>query len=742
MGYYLSKFCYEEVDTSADKNHHQSKYHRYNGYTKQQIVDHVKITKPGALEIDDDFAKHVKDIDLVCTNLLAMNIEFYEKASVIVPKHKYEQTLKEMVTRDRFIAPRFGPEKIAGDASRANIDMSQFDDELVLSIKADPTFKMANGRITLNEFIESFKTPTNKKDLFGFSKKILASMPNFHKQRLVNIYNKLYSAETPIASASLGRASYLYKEAKKGPTDDLSSFRQIVSIPNSLNHYHRILSLRLNEYLLKNNFLNVTIQKGSINGIKNGVLEQIFKIKQIVKDANDNKKECAIMFLDISNAFGNLNLTKLFKIMTYYHIDQQFIDYVKSFYEGFEYYVQTKSWSTDLKKWEGGLIQGCPLSPTLFVLALDYVLNYLDEKYCDTHGYRLADDNRILLSAFVDDICIICNDMEKLQFMYKRVSFLLNSIGLPCNKLKCAYMSINPSDPTKLLEAVPPVKVYRYLGEYISIDGSSTESYKIFMGMLTKKLMSLDRKKIDEDTKLKFFSKCMLPWIQRKLMVMYDIGIEDKKQIVSVVKKYLIKWGSEEDIHIFTFIADMLLSSTDTVISKINITEEFDQNLKEEIELANTSFSNTNMSITYDQINKTPKVKRINEDQMKQIAHGGKSLIEDDDIEEEDLDHATDLMDGSSNQAPALDQVKTDVTLCDLPKVTAPESVVEPVYVTVVVHDEPVIESIIESMNESVNESVNAQDPFTDQVTINPVMQQSEDIEQNQDPTIVEQFIN
>jgi hypothetical protein len=591
-------------------------YTKFDNYSKQNIVDYVTQLKPVALDIGDDFAEKIKDLDLVSLKLLAMNIEFYGKVSKLVPKHKYEKTLKDHIIRQRFVKPKFGEEVAKSDSSRAHIDLSQYDEELNLGNKDTPTVTNNVSNITLNEYIESFRTPTHKKDLFGMSKKMLASMPNFHKQRLISIYNKLFSGQESPREASLGKASFMYKESKKGPTTDLSSFRQIITIPTSLNHFHRILALRMNDFLNKNNYLNTSIQKGSMSGIKYGLLEQIFKVKQIVKDANTEKRECAILFLDISNAFGNLSLKRLLQIMEKYNIDKQFINYVKEFYGGFEYFIQTKNWSTKLRQWEGGLIQGCPLSPTLFVLCMDYILNYLDTKYKEQYGYKDSENNPILLTAYVDDVCIMCKDMKSLDYMFQRIKFLLNSMGLPINKDKCAYMSINPSNPIAMIDNVPHVKVYKYLGEYISHDGMSTESYNKFMAMLSRKLLSLDRKKVDDDLKLKFFSKCMLPWIQGKLMVMYDININEKKKIVTMIKKYLLKWGSEEEIHIFSFIADILTQSTDNYISRVKIDQQFDEDLRNEIELANSSFSGKGIKLTYDNINKEPNVEGVSQSEM------------------------------------------------------------------------------------------------------------------------------
>jgi hypothetical protein len=372
--------------------------------------------------------------------------------------------------------------------------------------------------------------------------------------------------------------------------------------------------------------------------------------------------------------------------MRKYHIHEQFIEYVRNFYDGFEYYVQTREWSTNLKKWEGGLIQGCPLSPTLFILAMDYVLTYLDNKYKETHGYSLNADNKVMFLAFVDDVCIVCNNVQSLNDMFQRVKLLLNSVGLSVNVDKCAYMSINPTDETKVVTNVPVTKSYKYLGEYISSDGSAAESYGKFISMLGTKLMSLDRKKVENDIKIKFFSKCMLPWIQRKLMVMYDISIEEKKKIVSTIKKYLLKWGSEEEIHIFTFIADILLASNDGVINKIDVTEEFDNDLKDELELVNSSFSGASVSITYDHVNKEPHVEKAEEKEIEAAAvnddEGADSPVEAIEVQ---MDAPIDLLLVSESTGPTeayADPHTEEIYIDEVANVINVDAVVDPVTVS------------------------------------------------------------
>ncbi|MCH8086131.1 MAG: DegT/DnrJ/EryC1/StrS family aminotransferase [Thaumarchaeota archaeon] len=67
------------------------------------------------------------------------------------------------------------------------------------------------------------------------------------------------------------------------------------------------------------------------------------KVKEAIKHANVNKKQAYIMFLDLSNAYGNLNIDALTDIMGKYHIPDKMINFIKRYYKNFKYYVKSKT---------------------------------------------------------------------------------------------------------------------------------------------------------------------------------------------------------------------------------------------------------------------------------------------------------------------------------------------------------------------------------------------------------------
>ena len=573
-------------------------------YNKIQLLDFLKNLKPKSIHFPDDFNEKMMDIEIENSQLLPMCMELYQKMYESFGEYKPIIDTSKIKKRFYFVRPKFEIDQVKKSIETIKpIIHSDIDTNL---LKINPFIvSMKMDDINLDEYDNSFNNNLAKKDMMGLNKNILKHMPKYMKIRFINTFNKILNDLSKVDKISLGRGSYIYKAGKHGPTNDINSFRQILSIPNAVNQLHRILVLRLNNFLHLNKYMDTNIQKGGITGQKFAIFEQFFKVKNVIKNANKNKKSCAILFLDIRNAFGNLNLKNLYKILELYHVDAKFIAYLKEFYVHFEYYVDTQGIKTETFKWNDGLIQGCSLSQLLFVLAMNYILTHIDTEYKNNLGYDIDGITKILLTAYIDDICIICKDIGSLNIVYKKLSQLLKILGLTINKEKCAIMVIN--DKTNNhddFDQIQKVNVFKYLGEYLSNDGSSTESYTQFLRFVTRKLKVIDGKNLLNEDKLKMFDTYILPWIQRKTLTMYDISMTKRLKIISLIKPYLEKWGHCESINIFSNITPIINDSIDIVISNVKFDDkDFDNELEQNIELANYVLKDTSIKLEYSQIN-------------------------------------------------------------------------------------------------------------------------------------------
>ena len=579
-------------------------------YDVEQLVNYIKSVQVKRLDITEEFGKLTTPIKLDSTGLIQMCIEFYDKAKQVIPEYSFKQAdtknPKKYGKKMFFVKPQFPMDDVMKRIVTVNTsDKLKLDLNLITMEKPKVGYK--TDKITYVEYIDSFSDLETKRDMIGISKKMLAKLQSYHATRIINSYNSILSGIYD-NKMCFGRGSFIYKESKKGPKNSLYSFREIVSIPTVISHFHRIMSLRICNYLDKNDIINKSIQKGAMGGIKYGVLEQIYKVKEIIKHANDNKQPLCMAFLDVSNAFGSLDRPRLFEILRRYHFDESIVTYIKTYYENFKYYAATKDWTTPLLNFPNGLIQGCPLSPVLFVTALNYVLSHINDTCAKEYGYTFNDIS-VLFTAYVDDVCILAKDMKSLELIYNKVKFFYECIGLTLNNSKSAIMRVNCTDDG--FDNVPLVNNYKYLGENLSSDGLVRENFNTFVKLLAGKMYSIDKKKVSKEDKLSFFAKCMVPWVQRKMMVMYDITQEDRLKVISILKNYMKKWGNDSSMRIFTFMSDIITSSNDEVINKLGFDKIFDDNLMTNIDLANCIMNDINIDFAYGSINKVPNVDKL-----------------------------------------------------------------------------------------------------------------------------------
>ncbi|ARF12186.1 reverse transcriptase [Klosneuvirus KNV1] len=594
----------DQQSTQQDNVEEEFKFDNLDDSTKTELIEFIKLLKTKNINLQDNFSEKMKDVELESTQLLPMCVELYQKMYELFGEFKQTADKTKSKKKFYFVKPKFTTD----DVKKANtvadtVQVTLPLDTTMMNVTA-PVVSMKNTQITMTEFTDSFGNVITKKDMMGINKRMLRDSPQYIKTRFINVFNQILKDLSLVNKISIGKGSYIYKTSKHGATSDINSFRQIVTIPNAVNQFHRIMTIRLSNYLMANKYLDTDIQKGSISGTKFAIFEQFYKVKNVFKHAKKNNKSCAVLFLDVSNAFGNLNLTNLYKVLETYGVDQGFINYLKEFYGNFEYYVDANGVKSEVFKWKGGLIQGCSLSPLLFVTALNYILTHLDKTYKSTHGYSLGDVHKILLTAFVDDICVICKDVNSCEEIYKKLAELLKVLGLPVNIGKCALMVVNDNTPTTgELTKIQKVNVFKYLGEYVASDGSSTESYVQFLKSVARRLKGLDTKNVTNDVKITAFNQYLSPWIQRKMLTMYDISTVNRLKIVAIIKEYLDKWGHKDVINLFSNVSNIINESKDKIISGVNFNDnEFDEKLENDVDIANYVLKDSSVKLEYNQI--------------------------------------------------------------------------------------------------------------------------------------------
>lgn len=102
-----------------------------------------------------------------------------------------------------------------------------------------------------------------------------------------------------------------------------------------------------------------------------GCIDQIITLRNIIEQCTEWQRQLYLNFIDFDKAFDSIHRNSLWRIVRSYGIPQHLIDIIKSFYVNFRCKVGNSSIEFDVKT---GVRQGCVMSSTLFIIAIDWVM--------------------------------------------------------------------------------------------------------------------------------------------------------------------------------------------------------------------------------------------------------------------------------------------------------------------------------------------------------------------------------
>ncbi|XP_065896220.1 uncharacterized protein [Dysidea avara] len=109
-----------------------------------------------------------------------------------------------------------------------------------------------------------------------------------------------------------------------------------------------------------------------------GVFEHIYSLSAIMQDALSNKKPLMVTFIDLKNAFGSVSHHLIFDMLRAVKVPSSFFNYVFSFYSQLSVTITSDHWETAMIPFQRGVFQGDTLSPMIFLLVFNPLLQLAD----------------------------------------------------------------------------------------------------------------------------------------------------------------------------------------------------------------------------------------------------------------------------------------------------------------------------------------------------------------------------
>ena len=165
------------------------------------------------------------------------------------------------------------------------------------------------------------------------------------------------------------------------------------------------------------------------------------------------RKQKYVLFLDLKAAYDSVNHDILFQKLEKFNIDEDVINSIKKIYSSSILRLSPKS---DLININQGVLQGSLISPILFNLYINDLIEELSKIGYDVLGYA-------------DDIAVLCEDEYKLIEAIDIIQNWSTRNKILVNKKKSGIMVLNDTGVSiTLVREYPIIKEYKYLGVMIN----------------------------------------------------------------------------------------------------------------------------------------------------------------------------------------------------------------------------------------------------------------------------------
>lgn len=209
-----------------------------------------------------------------------------------------------------------------------------------------------------------------------------------------------------------------------------------------LRHLHKVLSSRLS----KMNLLDAR-QRAFIAA--DGCAENVLVLASAIRYAKKDLKPLYCGILDVRKAFDTVTHEGIEYVLRKKGLPIELVRYVGHLYENSSTVIEVGGETSDFIRLARGVRQGDPLSPFLFNLVIDEVL----EKINPVIGVDINGVNGNVL-AFADDLVLLASTRDGMQRSLDTVSETLAKFGLSLMATKCSTLVMLPSGKDKKMKIV------------------------------------------------------------------------------------------------------------------------------------------------------------------------------------------------------------------------------------------------------------------------------------------------
>ena len=260
---------------------------------------------------------------------------------------------------------------------------------------------------------------------------------------------------------------------KSGDPTNLKNYRGISLIVVAMKIVTSMMANRISGVLEKNNM--IVKEQGGFRRREEAIAQFIALAEIVRRRRIKGNKKTYIVFIDLMKAFDKVMHEALMEKMDALGFRGKFLRLLRSVYQTSKACIRVGEETTGFYDMLVGTRQGCPLSPILFILFINDLLDYLPEGV-DIPGVQ--NEERCSALLFADDIAGLAENTDQVKAFLDGIARWSADWKMPIGAPKCGVMMVGGSEEEQEEFAqqsfsvddqeIPVVRRYKYLGIWIT----------------------------------------------------------------------------------------------------------------------------------------------------------------------------------------------------------------------------------------------------------------------------------
>ena len=309
----------------------------------------------------------------------------------------------------------------------------------------------------------------------GFSNEFFETFFYLIGINLLNSYNEAFTKGQLSISQRRGVICLIPKDDSN--LTELSNWRPLTL----LNVDYKILAKAIGQRIKSK--LSSLIHSDQTGFIKGRFIGQNVRLLNDIMEYTEAKNLPGILlFIDFRKAFDTIEWNFLHKCIELYNFGPNIRKWISILYNNVESGVMNAGFMTNYFKDSRGVRQGYPLSPLLFVLAVEMLALKIRHDQL-SRGIELINGQNAKISQFADDTTLILEDTTSLRNAMNIVNSFGVLSGLQLNKKKTKVLWIGASSKNKIepLKFQCPKEPIKFLGTYLSHDTAANNNNNFYI---------------------------------------------------------------------------------------------------------------------------------------------------------------------------------------------------------------------------------------------------------------------